>query len=194
MQGKYYSFTPHICTEGRCIGQYGLCYTAITNKISGAWNNKGLCLAYSPWPSQATGCSVIPCSVVGAHENGGDPTEWDIVCHLVIHSLFSFLNLFYWSIVDLQCVNFCCTTKWFSYIYIYTFSYSFPLSFVTGYWILFPVLYSKTLLFIHSIYNSLHLLTPNSQFIPSPPPHPCPPHCIFHTHEWFVLQLEFCTS
>ena len=29
---------------------------------------------------------------------------------------FLFLNLFYWSIVDLQCcVNFCCVAKWFSY-------------------------------------------------------------------------------
>ena len=34
------------------------------------------------------------------------------------------------------------------------------------------VLYSKTLLFIHPICNSLHLLTPNSQCIPPPPPLP----------------------
>ena len=33
---------------------------------------------------------------------------------------FFFFNLFYWSIVDLQCcVNSCCTAKWFSYTYIY---------------------------------------------------------------------------
>ena len=25
----------------------------------------------------------------------------------------------YWSIVDLQCVNFCCTAKWLSYTYMY---------------------------------------------------------------------------
>ena len=55
------------------------------------------------------------------------------------------------------------------YILIYSFSYSFPLWFVTGYGIQFPVLYSRTLLFIHSIYNSLHLLTPNSQSIPFNP-------------------------
>ena len=30
------------------------------------------------------------------------------------------------------------------------------------------MLYSRTLLFIHSIYNSLHLLAPNSQSIPPP--------------------------
>ena len=35
---------------------------------------------------------------------------------------------------------------------------SFPLWFITRYWIEFPVLYSRTLLFIHPIYNSLHLL------------------------------------
>ena len=49
------------------------------------------------------------------------------------------------------------------YIYIHSSSYSFPLWFITGYWIQFPVLYSRTLLFIHSLYTSLHLLiqTPN---------------------------------
>ena len=57
-----------------------------------------------------------------------------------------FLNLFYWSIVDLQCcINFYWTAKWFRYtylsiyiyryIYTYSFSYSFPLWFITGYWI-----------------------------------------------------------
>ena len=40
--------------------------------------------------------------------------------------------------------------------------------------VLFPVLYSRTLLFIHSIniYNSLHLLIPYSHSIPLPPPSP----------------------
>ena len=60
---------------------------------------------------------------------------------------------------------------WLFYIYVcvYTFFlYSFPLWFISGYWILFPVLYSRTLMFIHSICNSLHLLTPNSPSIPPP--------------------------
>ena len=56
--------------------------------------------------------------------------------------LFSFLNVFYLSTVDLQCyVSFWCTAKWFSFIYIciyiytriYSFSYSFPLWFITRY-------------------------------------------------------------
>ena len=93
--------------------------------------------------------------------------------------LFFFLN---WSIVDLQhCVNFCCTAKWLSYThththtYIYNFSQSFPLWFVSEYWIEFSVLYSRTLLFAQSIYNSLHLLILVSQSVPPPSPLPWQP-------------------
>ena len=80
----------------------------------------------------------------------------------------AFLKKFYWSIVDLQCyVNFSCKVIQL-HIYVYSFSYSFPLWFITGYWIQFPVLYSRTLLFTHPIYNSLHLLITNSQSFPPP--------------------------
>ena len=46
-----------------------------------------------------------------------------------------------------------------SQTYIYSFSYSFPLWFITGYRIQFPVLYSRTLFFILLIYNSVHNLS-----------------------------------
>ena len=49
-----------------------------------------------------------------------------------------------------------------SVIYIYTFFFAFCS--ISEYWIQFPVLCKMTL-FTHSICNSLHLLTPNSQTI-----------------------------
>ena len=64
----------------------------------------------------------------------------------------------------------------YEYIFLYfEYIYSFPLWFITGYRIAFPELHSRTLLFIHSIYASLHLLNPNSQSFPSPPPLPRKP-------------------
>jgi len=45
---------------------------------------------------------------------------------------------------------------------LYSFSYSFPSCFVTEYWVLFPVLYSKTLLLFHSLCNSSYNSTTNN--------------------------------
>ena len=45
---------------------------------------------------------------------------------------------------------------------------SFPSQFITGYWIEWPVLYSRTLLFIHTLHKSLHLLIPTSSSFPLP--------------------------
>ena len=60
--------------------------------------------------------------------------------------------------------------------YTYThsfFEYSLPLWFIIGYWIQLPVLCSRTWLFIHSVYKSLHLLIPTSCSFPFPsPPNP----------------------
>ena len=59
-----------------------------------------------------------------------------------------FLSFFHLSIVDLQrFIDFCCTSKWFSYIYL-VFHIS-ALWFIIGYWIWFSVLSSRTALFIH---------------------------------------------
>ena len=55
------------------------------------------------------------------------------------------------------------------YTYIHSFLSYFPLQFITGYWIQFLGLYSRTLLFIHFIYNGLHQLIPLSHpFLPDP--------------------------
>ena len=71
---------------------------------------------------------------------------------------------FYWSIIDLQCcLSFWCTAKWFSYTSIYLFFIIFfPI--VVYYRILntFPVLYSRTLLFMCFKYSSFYLLVLNS--------------------------------
>ena len=67
-----------------------------------------------------------------------------IISHL--NSLFSllFFQFIFLSIVDLQCcVNFFFTAKWFIFMFIY----SFPLWFITKYWLWFFVLYSRNFLF-----------------------------------------------
>ena len=97
----------------------------------------------------------------------------------LIITLSSYLNslkkLFYWCIVDLQCVHICYTENWFNYthththMYILSFLCSLPLWLIKRYWIWFPVLYSRNL-FILPMHNGLHLLIPNSQSTPPPPP------------------------
>ena len=53
----------------------------------------------------------------------------------------NFLN---WSIVDLQCcVNFCCQQSDLVIHTLHFFLYSFHYGLISGYWILFPVLYSR---------------------------------------------------
>ena len=94
------------------------------------------------------------------------------------------LFFLFFVIVDLQCsVSFCCTAKCPSYTFYiihtrtrtHTHTHTFflskylPSSSITSDLIYFPVLYSRTSVFIHSKCNSLHLLTPNSQSIPLPP-------------------------
>ena len=97
------------------------------------------------------------------------------ISHLCTH----FDYIFYWSIVDLQGgASFCCTAKWLSltyiyiymYIYIYTFSKMlFSTISIPRDWRWFPGLYSRTLFFIHSKCNSVHLLAPNSKSSPLSP-------------------------
>ena len=87
------------------------------------------------------------------------------------------------------------------YIYIYThtytypFTYSFPRWFVTGYWIPFPGLCSRTLLFIHPICTSLQLLTPDSHSFPpvypaTPPTHPWQPQ-VCSLCPWFCFETKY---
>ena len=103
-----------------------------------------------------------------------------ITCHFLCirsksqrpaHKASPFLKfIFYWNIVCLQC----CVNFWCTYMCIYTWItlFSFLLWCITGYWIQFPVLNSRTLLCIHSLYNGLPLLISHSQSSPPPPPLP----------------------
>ena len=72
---------------------------------------------------------------------------------------------------------------------MYSFFFFFPLWFVQGtVWIQFPVLYSRTLLFIRSKRSSLHLVTPNSQSIPLPLPLP------LSNHKSVIYMVEYCVQ
>ena len=84
---------------------------------------------------------------------------------------FSFLKKLYWTPVDLQCCdNFCSTTNWFSYTckHIHSLSDSFPAWSITEYWVEFSMLYSKSPLISHSIYQGVHMPSPNIHSIPLP--------------------------
>ena len=75
---------------------------------------------------------------------------------LTFFFFFNHVSKFYWSVVDLQCcVNFECKTKGFIHIYIFV-----PIKVITEYRVEFPMLYSRSLLTIHSIYNSGHMPVP----------------------------------
>ena len=77
-------------------------------------------------------------------------------------ALFFLLVLFYWCKVNLQCfVNFCYTTKWFNYICTFFFIF-FSIMVYPRILNIAPCVYSRALLFIHPLYNSLYLLTTNS--------------------------------
>ena len=97
------------------------------------------------------------------YENNWEYREWNFLTFILLkYSWFTML------------VRFSYTAKWFSYIYLYlsiyihSFLYSFPWWFIKEYRIEFSVLYTRTLLFIHSIYNSLNLLIPKSQSFTPP--------------------------
>ena len=55
--------------------------------------------------------------------------------------------------------------------FLYTYICSFiSFSYITEYWVEFPVLYSRPLLVIYFIYSSVYVSIPVSQFIPPSPP------------------------
>ena len=82
-------------------------------------------------------------------------------------SIYLFLNLIYWSIVDLQgCISYRCTAKWISHTYKYVHSL-FPIQIITNYWVDFPVLYSRFSLIIYFIQNVYMLFLPPNSSLPT---------------------------
>jgi len=81
---------------------------------------------------------------------------------------FFFLNFIYFIEVQLiYNVNFYSIAMWFSYTHTHIYTHIYILFHILFHYglsqaIKYTALYSKTLLFIHYIYNSLHLLIPNS--------------------------------
>ena len=75
---------------------------------------------------------------------------------------FNFVLKYSWFTMMCSCQVCSLVIQWCVYsLYIYSFSDVFPLQVITRYWILFPVLYTKTLLFIYFIY-CMHMLIPSS--------------------------------
>ena len=107
--------------------------------------------------------------------------DWRFISYMIVYMFQchsprqNFNPHFYWNITDLQgCINFYCAAKWFIlciFLYIHSLLlYYFLLWFIIKYLIYFSILKCRTLLFIHSIYKSLHLLTPTSHSVPPPTP------------------------
>ena len=75
------------------------------------------------------------------------------------------INVFYWSMIDLQyCINFCCTAKWYFFRIIFHYGLSYDIKYSSLCYTVGPFC------LIHSTYSGLHLLIPNSQYIPLPLP------------------------
>ena len=85
-------------------------------------------------------------------------------------------------------------TYLYIYVYIYINTFLFIFFSIMVYhrmFIQFPMLYSKILLFTHSVYNRLHLLTPNSQSIPLHPPSHLAAPVLSVSESVSVAQMKF---
>ena len=110
---------------------------------------------------------------LGGHRNGLRSVPSLCISWLkrFLVSCFYFIsNLFFIEIQLIYNVFISAVWQSDSATHIHSFSYSFLLEFITGYWVLFPMQYNRTLLFIHRLCNGLHLLIPNSHSILPPSP------------------------
>ena len=54
----------------------------------------------------------------------------------------------------------------YTYTYIHSSSDSFPIWVISEYWVVFPVLYSRSLLFVYFLCSTVCVLIPSSSYIP----------------------------
>ena len=118
-----------------------------------------------------------------------------------IHITIFFLKkIFYWCAVDLQCcAHLSCTAEWLSYTHRYIFfKIFFSIMVYSRRLDRVPALCRRTLLFIHSKCNSLHLPTPNLQSIPLPSPLTLGNHqsvlyvwSLFLFYDWFICAMRY---
>ena len=128
-----------------------------------------------PWPwrpcipyGMAIGCQSLHPPVSLSHQIDFW-SYWEIYLSFSKPQSF-FKILFYWNVVDLQYwVNLCYIAKWLFYIYIFSFSYVFHFYHRILNMVPFATQWGEHL-FIHSIYNSIHLLIPNCKSVTSPSP------------------------
>ena len=124
----------------------------------------------SPGKNTGVGCHfLLPCMKVKSESEVAQScptlaTPWT-AAHQAPPSM-GFSRQKYWSGVPLP-------SSLYTHMCIYIFfSCSFPLWFITRYRIQLPMLYSRTLLSIHPMDNSLHLLITSSQSFSHPNPLP----------------------
>ena len=120
---------------------------------------------------------------------------WRLRVHLARHCphmLTSILFVFNWSIVDLQCCVNSAVQPSDSVIHLYTFFWK-SFSMMVYHRILNPVpcAMQSDLLFLCSMCNGSHLLTPNSQSFPPPPLPGQPQVCSLPFLFMRLLQLLF---
>ena len=101
--------------ENFLLGSFSLLYLLFSSSTL----KTGLCIQFLTPFERITHSDLLPCCF--APPNNITGWQSTSLCHWhgndQVTSL-SFLNAFYWSIVDLWCVNFCCIEKWFSFTYI----------------------------------------------------------------------------
>ena len=166
------------CWHGGGLTWWGPCHFVALCPWASCWSSEPQCLSLQNRLYPTSGyCWVTnllvplqffrvkPCSLSLPHPLNGHHAlpRWDTGIVFFFLQVLTLKKIFFNCNIDLQCyVSFRCTAKWFSFINKFSFSDSFSIQLITKYWVEFPMLYSKSLLFICFIHSRVHMLLPNS--------------------------------